>query len=216
MPSRYVIRDFVENAFYHVFNRGVEKRNIFLEHQDYNIFLYYLYIYLMPLKKILAKYPQFPIRLHAKNLNEQLELISYCLMPNHFHLLLLQRTADAISKFIKQLTNAYTFYFNNKYNRVGGLMQGRFKAVKIETEELLLHVNRYIHLNPIVSEITKDLNTYKWSSYSNYLGKAGSINCAKHHILTHFSSRKKYKEFIENQVEYEQKLELIKHITIED
>src|SRR4030042_4414876 len=145
MPAKNVVRDFSENSFYHIFNRGVEKRDIFLDQQDHKIFIYYLTVYLYPLPKVLEVYPKLPIRLHNKNLSQEVEILSYCLMPNHFHLLLKQNTVNGISKLLKQLTNAYTFYFNQKYKRVGGLVQGRFKAVKILNDELLLHISRYIH-----------------------------------------------------------------------
>ncbi|MBU1031574.1 hypothetical protein KKE03_01465, partial [Patescibacteria group bacterium] len=88
MPSRYVVRNFIENSYYHVFNRGVEKRDIFLDDKDYRFFQTYLFIYLRPLKEILEKYPDVPLRLHNKNLSEEVELLGYSLMPNHFHLLL--------------------------------------------------------------------------------------------------------------------------------
>lgn len=216
MPSRHVIRNFVENGYYHVFNRGVEKRNIFLDEQDYNMFLYYLYVYLMPLEEVLVKYPLLPPRLQSKNLNLELDLITYCLMPNHFHLLLRQETKDAIPRFMKQLTNAYTFYFNQKYERVGGLVQGRFKAIMIETDELLLHISRYIHLNPFVSEVIKDLDKYKWSSYADYLGKDVAIRCTKEVLLSYFPSPEGYKQFILDQVDYARELERIKHLALEN
>lgn len=216
MPSRYVVRRYEENAFYHVFNRGVEKRDIFLDEQDYNIFLYYLFIYTAPLKKVLIKYPDLPIRLYNKNLYGAIDLVAFCLMPNHFHLLLRQQSITAVQKLLKQLTNAYTFYFNNKYKRVGGLVQGRFKAVMIETDELLLHVSRYIHLNPVVSGLAEDPNQYKWSSYLDYLGKSDSMNCVKDLILNYFRSKEKYEEFANDQIGYGRSLEMIKHLIIEN
>lgn len=133
MPSKYVVRNFSENSYYHVFNRGVEKRNIFLDEKDYRFFETYLSIYLNPLKRVLEKYPDLPLRLHNKNLSKEVKLMAYCLMPNHFHLLLKQKTKDGISKLLKQITNAYTLYFNQKNKRVGGLMQGRFKAAQISS-----------------------------------------------------------------------------------
>src|SRR3989344_7619419 len=147
MPSKYRIRNFEENGYYHLFNRGVEKKKIFLDNQDYKIFLYYSFVYLKPLNDVLSTYPQLPIRLHSKNLSGEIDLISYCLMPNHFHLLLKQYTKTGFSKLAKQTTNAYTEYFNKKYKRTGSLMQGTFKSVKVNTDEQLVHLSRYIHLN---------------------------------------------------------------------
>lgn len=215
MPSRHVIRHFVEDGIYHVFNRGVEKRDIFLDEQDYQIFLYYLFVYVVPFDQVLIQYPNLPIRLHNKNLSSEIEVLAYCLMPNHFHLLLQQKSIDGVSKLLKQLTNAYTLYFNNKYQRVGGLVQGRFKAVQPETDEQLLHISRYIHLNPLVSELTEDLPSFKWSSYLDYIGKRNGKLCAKDTLLSFFSSPSKYEAFVVDQADYAQKLDRLKHIALD-
>ena len=215
MPAKYVVRDFSENSYYHVFNRGVEKRKIFLDEQDYNLFTYYLLIYLLPLDKVLEIYPKLPLRLHNKNLSGEVELLSYCLMPNHFHLLFKQKSKNGITKLLKQITNGYTLYFNNKYNRVGGLMQGRFKAVRIPTDEALLHVSRYIHLNPIASSFVVDLNDYEWSSYKDYIGKGDITFVSTNQILSFFNSNESYKEFMQDQIEYAKELEKIKHLVID-
>lgn len=230
MPSRNVIRHFEENGIYHVFNRGVEKRDIFLDDQDYRMFLYYLFIYVTPLVKVLLKYPTLPIRLHRKNLNNKLELLVYSLMPNHFHLLIKIRrpsrgltpirgeTPDikkSISQLLKQLTNAYTFYFNKKYKRVGGLVQGVFKAVRIETDEQLLHISRYIHINSLVVGLIKDLKEYKWSSFLDYVGKRNGQICSKENILSFFSSSQKYEQFVMDQVGYAAMLEKFKHLNLD-
>lgn len=216
MPSRHVIRNFVEDGYYHVFNRGVEKRNIFLADQDYQIFLYYLFIYLKPLEQVLIKYPDLPIRLYGKNLSSELNLLGYCLMPNHFHLLIKQKSINAVSKLLKQITNAYTLYFNQKYKRVGGLMQGRFKAVKIERDELLTHISRYIHLNPLVSGLIDNLDDYKWSSYKDYLDNNSEGICHQEIILSYFPSPKAYQQFILDQADYARQLERIKHLTLDN
>lgn len=215
MPSKHVVRNFVEDSYYHVFNRGVEKRNIFLDEQDYRMFLYYLLVYLMPLEKVLSRYPKLPIRLYNKNLSSELDLVTYCLMPNHFHFLLYQKSRNGISKLMKQLTNAYTLYFNQKYKRVGGLVQGSFKAVAIETDELLLHISRYIHLNPIIREIVQTLEDYEWSSYVDYTTENVNSICKIAVILSHFSTPGAYKKFVLDQIDYARELECIKHLMID-
>ena len=116
---------------------------------------------------------------------------------------------------MKQLTNAYTFYFNNKYKRVGGLMQGRFKAVSIDSDELLLHISRYIHLNPLVANLTKDLEDYLWSSYKDYLAEKEDGLCKKESVLGNFSSQKDYERFVLDQEDYGRKLEKIKHFILD-
>ena len=215
MPSKYVVRNFAEDSYYHIFNRGVEKRKIFLEDKDFLFFQTYLFIYLQPLKKVLEKHPDLPLRLHSKNLSKEVSLIAYCMMPNHFHLLLKQKTKNGISKLMKQISNAYTLYFNQKHKRVGGLMQGRFKAVPILKDNQLIHVARYIHLNPIASNLTQDLNSYKWSSYPDYLGKDTYLSSSKDEILSHFKSVGNFEKFHKDQIDYAKELDKIKHLVIE-
>ena len=216
MPSRYLVRSFEENAFYHVFNRGVEKRKIFLDSKDFKIFIYYLFVYLKPLDDALKKYPQLPIRLHARNLSSEVELISYCLMPNHFHFLLKQFSRDGISRLMKQVTNAYTEYFNKRYKRTGGLMQGTFKAVKVKTDEQLIHLSRYIHLNPVVGGIVNKIDHYDWSSYGEFITENSMGLCNSSIILNLFNSSDEYKNFVKDQINYALELKKIEGLTIDD
>lgn len=214
MPSRYVVRNFSEGGVYHIYNRGVEKRDIFMSETDYKIFMYYLNIYLASQNSILQSYPNLPLRLQKKNLSKDVSLITYCLMPNHFHFLIQLISKDGITKFMKQLTNAYTEYFNKKYKRDGALMQGRYKALQIESDELLIHVSRYIHLNPVVSKVIKSAQEYPWSSASEYFQNLNGL-CYKKLIQEHFSTPKKYQKFMLDHVDYAKKLETIKHLTID-
>lgn len=136
-------------------------------------------------------------------------------MPNHFHLLIKQGSKNGISKFLKQITNAYTEYFNKKYKRTGSLMQGPFKAVKINTEEQLVHLSRYIHLNPIVANLVKNLEDYQWSSRREFLDSRKSL-CQKSLILDILGSQSKYKDFIDSQVDYAKHLKSLQDLTMDD
>ena len=98
-------------------------------------------------------------------------VLSFCLMPNHFHLVVKQRKENGIKNYLANISNSYTKFFNTKHDRVGPLLQGTFKAVWIETDEQLLHVVRYIHLNPVEAGIVQAPENYLWSSYPAYLGK---------------------------------------------
>ena len=215
MPSKYVVRNFAEDSCYHVFNRGVEKRNIFLDEEDYTTLQSHLFKYLQPIEKVAEKYPDTPVRLYGKNLSEEVELVAYCLMPNHFHLLLKQNTKDGVSKLLKRVTNAYTLYFNQKNDRIGGLMQGRFRAAGIDNESLFIHLVRYIHLNPVVSGLTQDLTSYRWSSYGDYLGQPAELPSSKSKVLSYFPSVGAFKGFHEDQIDYAKDLEKIKHLAID-
>lgn len=139
------------------------------------------------------------------------EIVCYCLMPNHFHFLLQQKRDAGITEFASKLTNSYTKYFNIKNRRVGPLFQGEFKSVYIETNEQLLHLSRYIHLNPLVDYVTKYLENYKWSSYIEYINSSINGDCQKDIILNQFKSLNDYKQFVLNWEDYGKKLEAIKH-----
>lgn len=148
---------------------------------------------------------------HPDSNNKIIDIISYCLMPNHFHFLLQQKRHGGITEFISKLTNSYTKYFNIKNNRSGPLLQGEFKAVHVKTDEQLVHLSRYIHLNPLVGYVIKDLETYHWSSYLEYVGITKVNICSKKIILNQFNSADSYKQFILDQVDYGKQLEFIKH-----
>lgn len=171
MPSRNRQKIYVEGGYYHVYNRGVAKQKIFKETQDYKVFLRYLKDALTVPK---AKNIGFNLRGRSfkavarpiKNFLKEIELIAFCLMTNHFHLLLKQYNKNSMEGFMRSLITRYAQYFNKKYDRIGPVFQGRYKAILVTEDRYLLHLTRYIHLNP--SEFTDRL-TDTYSSYSNYL-----------------------------------------------
>ena len=125
MPARNIVKQYIENGFYHIYNRGVEKRIIFNEKEDYLVFLHYIKVYLSSIEelkkdKIMVK--RLDKYIH-NNLSKEINLISFVLMPNHIHLVVQQLTKDGIIKFMRRLTTAYVMFFNKKYNRVGTLFQ---------------------------------------------------------------------------------------------
>ena len=163
MPAKNSRKIYKENGFYHLYNRGVEKRSIFEDKQDYSVFLLYLKSYLLPKnvdalqemlsdknstwneKRLILK------QLRLNNFNKEISLLAYCLMPNHFHFIVKQTAPDSIDRFINSLNTRYVMYFNKKYDRVGPLFQGVYKAVVVETDEQLLYLSGYIHRNPLGS-----------------------------------------------------------------
>lgn len=136
-------------------------------------------------------------------------------MPNHYHFLIKQLQDNGISEFISKISNSYTKFFNTKHNRVGPLLQGQFKAVRIEYDEQLIHVARYIHLNPVASFIIKDLKEYQWSSYPAYIGLQADKICTNGFILAMFKNKQKYEQFVLDHVDYSQSLEKIKHLLVD-
>lgn len=195
MPSRNIIRQFTENGVYHVYNRGVEKRDIFLDDQDYAVFLHLLKYYLSPIdpKEVhpLMEFQNFAVikPKPLSNIEKEVNLIAYCLMPNHFHLLIQQISIDGITKLLRRVSTTYAMYFNKRYKRVGYLFQGPYKAKLVENDSYLLHLSRYIHLNP--SElIRRNLIDYPYSSYKYYLGTAKAGWVKPDLILAYFDKSK--------------------------
>jgi len=144
-------------------------------------------------------------------------MIAYVLMPNHFHFLLRQNTNSSISHYMKRVLDSYTKYFNTRYKRVGPLFQGQFKAVHIDSNNQLLHVSRYIHLNPYTSRIVHSMSglfKYPWSSLRDYV-KRGDTQLDTEPILLSFTKQNSYMEFIRNQADYQRNLHNLEHSLIE-
>ncbi len=173
MPSKNTLKTYVEQSYYHIYNRGINKERIFLDSQDYKTFLSYLKLYLSipnlqgdSLKVALKVAPSRQL----KNYADQVKLIAYCLLPNHFHLLIWQNEFDWINFFMRSLATKYSRYFNRKYDRLGPVFQSVYKAVLVESEPQLLYLSKYIHRNPLKLLPTRSLLVdYKYSSYPNYL-----------------------------------------------
>lgn len=116
---------------------------------------------------------------------------------------------------MKQLSNAYTHFFNQKYKRHGSLFEGAFKSVRITRDELLMHVSRYIHLDPVTAKLAED-PAYQWSSYNEYVDESPSRLCNPKPILDLFASVYAYKKFVHDQKDYAKKLHDISQLVIED
>lgn len=223
MPSRKT--PLITNQIYHIFNKSIDRKPIFVHKKPTRRAYDTLHFY---------RFKNIPIRLsyflyRSKEKQNQLiekiekqnttlvEIICYCLMPNHFHLLLKQKEEGGISTFLSQFQNSFTRYFNTLTKRKGHLFIGQFKSVRIETDEQLLHVSRYIHLNPYSSYVVKNLDSlceYEPSSFPEYMNKQKGF-CNTEIILSFFKNAKKYQEFIYNHADYQRKLESIKHLTLE-
>ncbi|MBI2595505.1 transposase [Candidatus Daviesbacteria bacterium] len=225
MPSRNSNKQYLENSYYHIYNRGVEKRLIFSDQQDYGVFLYYLKEYLLPknetdLKKKLSD-PNISYKERAKilqllrlnNFADEINLLAYCLMPNHFHFLIKQRSAQSIDKFMNSLCTRYTMYFNRKYKRVGGLYQDVYKAVNVVTDQQFVYLSKYIHKQALASK--GDALQGQPSSYPEYLEIRKTDWVKPQEVLAYFSKTNptlSYKAFVEKSDD----LLEIQNIIIED
>lgn len=230
MPAKHAIKQFVADSYYHIYNRGVEKRTIFQDPQDYAVFLSYLKTYLLPtdevmLRGVLAQPNSTPKQkdqalkqLRMNNFADTMKLIAYCLMPNHFHFFVKQTDATTINYFMRSLCTRYTQYFRRKYRRVGPLFQGVYKAVLVATDEQFLYLSRYIHCNPKSLVLQgESLQNYPYSTYQHYLGHTHAEWVHPEDILAFFSQSQKreYKEFVEGPAEEDGVL-LIAKLTIDD
>lgn len=206
-----------KDQVYHIYNQGVAKASVFKNKSDFSrlirTFTYYRHlnppVRLSQVQRWLTKFKEIPIKPGAPKL---VDIYSYCLMPNHFHLLVKQLTENGISIFIRRSINSYTRYFNTRHQRVGPLFKGPFKVVRIATDEQLVHVSRYIHLNPLVSFLVRELADYSWSSYPAYLDLRKDTLCYKEKILSHFRSPQDYQKFVLDHADYAKKLEEMKHL----
>ena len=199
MPSPNAVKTYIENGYYHIYNRGVEKRLIFQDREDYTKFLYLLKVYLSPPDELQKEYPLLKTHVVRNNLYGEIDLLAFCLMPNHFHLLVKQKSKQTIIKLAKQVIAAYSMHFNKRHERVGPLFQSRYKAALVDSDEYLLHLSRYIHLNPIARGVS--LDEFEWSSYLYYLGKRDAQWLNVKIISEYFNDSKKgfsYKEFVED------------------
>ncbi len=206
MPSRNVVKQFAENQYYHIYNRGVEKRKIFIDDKDYRVFLSYLKVALSAELQEEAKEEALSeieeARLRRLRLASDIDLLSYCLMPNHFHLLLFQKgNPRAITQLMRSTMNGYVRYFNKRHKRVGSLFQGSYKASLIDNDSYLWHISRYIHLNP------RQWEDYPYSSYSYYRGKYQATWIKPERILElHNSDSKEYEIFLKDYESYRKSL----------
>ena len=183
MPSRNRIKDYVADSYYHIYNRGVNKRIIFKDERDFAAFLNLLKRYLdsEPTKDNKGREYEW--------LSKRMELLAFCLMPNHFHLLIYQRDPEAMTRLLRGVGTSYSGYFNRRYKRTGPLFQGRFRASLIGQDSYLQHISRYIHLNP------QNFRSWEFSSLPYYLGhkRAGWVRPDR--ILDMFT-KGEYLEFV--------------------
>jgi len=196
---------FVDTEIYHIYNRGVDKRDIFMRDEDYSRFVYSLY-------ELNNANAVLNLGFNSKNNLEfqiekprelLVEILIFTLMPNHFHLILRQKKEKGIEKFMQKLGTGYTLYFNQQQKRSGSLFQGRYKAKMINRDSYFSHLPFYIHSNPLKlnyggSTSIEFLENYKWSSFQDYIGKRNYPSVINRRlILDYFKDEQSYRrEFV--------------------
>jgi len=203
--------------YYHIYNRGVDKRQIFMDNADYLRFLHNMYEFndknfsLPYMNRLKGQTIGYQVPNSSKKRELIVKIHCFCLMPNHFHFILEPLIEGGISLFMQKLLGGYSRYFNLKYERSGTLMQGPFKAVYIKTDAQMMHLSRYIHiLNPgeliepqiregIInnpSGLQEFLKNYKWSSYLDYIGGSNYPSLINKNLLAgYFSGPKDFEKF---------------------
>lgn len=195
MPGRNIIREDLAENYYHVYARGVNKQHLFLDDADFSYFISILQRYLSPSDP--GSYTP---------LGDVVQLMAFCLLSNHFHLLVFQVEPGSIGKLMQRVLTSYSIYFNKKYQRSGPILESRYRASRISSEEYLLHITRYIHLNP------QHWQTYRYSSLPYYTaGKAVDWITAQP-ILYLFAGTGEYLTFLES---YKETRELLKNLARE-
>ena len=197
MPSPNIIREYVPESYYHVYNRGVEKRIIFHDTQDYAVFMSYM-------RRHLSSDNNLDSQNRSYKFFGSVELVAFCLMPNHFHLLFYQVESGTMSILMKSLLGSYTRYFNKRWKRSGPLFESRYKASLVQDETYLLHISRYIHMNP------RYYQRYPYSSYMHYIGAPAADWLQASRIVDIFTdNRINYPQFCK---EYETNKKLLEDI----
>lgn len=220
MPYRKV--PLVETEIYHVFTKSIAGFKIFNSEKDYERMQKTIIFYIT--KKPPCKFSMFLT--HHQHFNKDgliqlkfsdrcVKIIAYCLMPTHIHLILQQLESNSISKYMNLVLKSYSKYFNIKHNRKGPLWEGRFKNVLVNTDEQLLHLTRYIHLNPVSISLVNKPQDWTFSSYREYIDLVDD----KERICD-FSGyfdidSNLYKKFVEEHIDYQKGLEIIKHLILE-
>ncbi len=197
MPGKNTLKVYIPDSYYHLYNRGWNRSEIFLDDEDYRHFELLFTRHLSPEPVVDSRGREYPWRYPMIHLN------SYCLMPNHFHILIYQTDETGIIKLASSILTAYTMYFNKKYKRRGPLFENTYKAVLIHDDVQLQHITRYIHLNH------REFRTWPYSSYKDYLKQPRTwIDSVP--ILELFASQQAYKEFVDDYEDVQRIRDMIK------
>lgn len=190
---------FIPGEFYHIYNRGVDKRDVFMDDDDLSRFLQSMRVFntIEPCGSIYEQCRNLKNDVHPSS-DPLVRIVCYCLNPNHYHLLLEEVVENGISEFMKRMGGGYTKYFNEKYERSGSLFQGRFKSVHIGSDSYLKTLSAYINLNNLVHKITSKFFRSSWVEYvkhdSTQKVKIEKV-CSKRIILDSFSNINEYEKF---------------------
>lgn len=190
-------KQFAAGEFFHIYNRGNNKEKIFQDEEDYKAFLLRIGLALGFEQKELAHplllIPNSRIRITNVNLGD-FKLHAFCLMPNHFHLLLEQNSDNKISKLVLKFCTSFSMFVNKKYGRVGHIFQDCFKAVHVESDSQLMWTSTYIHMNPVKDKLVKYPEQYIWSSYNDYISDRRLPIVNTEFLISTFGNKNNFKK----------------------
>jgi len=211
-------KQFVEGEYFHIFNKSIAGFGIFKDPVNatrfVNVLDYYNNLIVVEsFSKAVRSKLFIPQNLLYPKENRLLKFISYCVMPDHYHLVVKILKSHLLFKYINDIENSYTHYFNLKFDRIGPLWQTSFKALRIISNEQLLHVTRYVHLNPTSSNLVDKPEEWDHSSYRDFITDERILN----NYITDISinSIKHYKKFVVDQKDYQRKLKLIRKLMLD-
>ncbi len=196
MPVKNVVKIDLPESYYHIYARGHNKMTIFRDDEDYRVFFNLTKRYLGTVPITDNRGREYP------NLSMRMELICYSIMPNHFHFLIYQIEKSTMSKYMHNILMCYSRYFNKKYELRGSVFETTFKASIINSESYMIHISRYIHLNP------SDWQTNSYSSLKYYQGKKHPDWIKPSRIMDMFASAEEYINFLKNYEQYKIESEL--------
>jgi putative transposase len=212
-----IIHSGMASEFFHVYNRGVDKRLIFIDDYDYVRFLESLYLNNSTKNGLVNSWRWFKFQnplatpLDFIKISEDdmlVEIIAYCLNPNHFHLEIKEIREKGMETLMHKQGTSYTMYFNKRHDRSGSLLQGKYQRKEIDTEDLILYVSAYVNGNPEIHKVGLARN-WPYSSFAQYTGKESKfdfINCSKNFVLEQLSKKKTYEQYMNEVIEQSSKV----------
>jgi len=221
MPIRKI--PLITEEYYHIYNRGFNHQKIFYSSNDYDraykTIQYYQYL-TTPIKfsYLYIQTPKRQKQIFDQLVQTSIDILAFCFMPNHFHFLVKQVKDKGVHLSISKFSLSYSKYFNLIHEKKGPVFEDRFKAIRIVSNEQLLHLSRYIHLNPYTASIIKDINqlpNYPYSSLKEYLSPHSFNLCSTDFILSQFKSKQEYLNFNLDHADYQKQLHLIKDQSID-
>lgn len=208
---------------YHVFNRSIAEFRILNDATEFSRMLQVIKYYqinneiklsdFLELEMVLKNGFDGFLKIISPDKVKRVQIIAYCLMPTHFHLVLKQLTDNGISTYLRNLQNSYSHYFNTKHRRRGPLWESKYKNVLVTNDEQLNHLVRYLHLNPSAAGLVKKPEDWHFSSYKEYLSKIDNSICQFSDLLDIKPSS--YRRFVNDQISYQRELSKIKKLLLE-